>query len=97
MNYYVLFYDLVDDYLSRRPAYRAEHLQLAQEAQQEGRLVMAGALSDPADRALLVFRGPDDSVAREFANNDPYVANGLVANWEIRPWTVVIGDVATGA
>lgn len=97
MNYYVLFYDLVDDYLARRSAFRAEHLQLAHEAQREGRLVMAGALSDPADRALLVFRGPDGAVAEEFANNDPYVANGLVANWEVRPWTVVIGGEGAGA
>ena len=51
-------------------------------------------MSDPADRALLVFRVPDRSIVEDFARNDPYVTNGLVARWEIRPWTVVIGNEA---
>lgn len=95
MNYYALFYDLVGDYLERRPQYRAEHLQLAKEAQARGELVLAGAF-DPADRALLVFRGADRTVAETFAKNDPYVKNGLVKNWDVRPWTVVIGSAFSG-
>jgi hypothetical protein len=53
---------------------------------------MGGAFADPADRALLVFRAEDRSVAEFFARNDPYVINGLVKRWEVRPWTVVIGN-----
>ncbi|MAT99877.1 MAG: hypothetical protein CL608_22270 [Anaerolineaceae bacterium] len=93
MNYYVLIYHLTDDYLDRRPAFRAEHLQLAAAAQDRGELVLGGAYSDPADAALLVWRAEDASVVENFVNNDPYVKNGLVARWEIRPWTVVIGTV----
>jgi uncharacterized protein YciI len=52
---------------------------------------MAGALADPPDRAVLVFRGHDASVAEAFAAVDPYVKNGLVKNWAVRNWTVVIG------
>jgi len=92
MKYYVMFYQLIDDYLTRRAAFRDEHLRLAREANQRGELILAGALSEPADRALLVFRVPDRSVVEEFAKKDPYVINGLVARWEIRPWTVVIGS-----
>jgi uncharacterized protein YciI len=92
MKYYVMFYQLIDDYLTRRAAFRDEHLRLAREANQRGELILAGALSEPADRALLVFRVPDRSVIEEFAKKDPYVINGLVARWEIRPWTVVIGS-----
>ena len=91
MNYYVLIYHLVDDYLERRPEFRAEHLQLALAAQERGELVLGGAYSDPADTALLVWRAEDASVVENFVNRDPYVKNGLVARWEIRPWTVVIG------
>jgi len=92
MKYYVMFYYLVEDYLARRTQFREEHLRLAREANQRGELILAGAMSEPADRALLVFRVPDRSVIEEFAKKDPYVINGLVARWEIRPWTVVIGS-----
>lgn len=91
MSYYVLIYHLTADYLERRPAFRAEHLQLAADAQGRGELVLGGAFSDPADTALLVWRAADKSVVEHFVNHDPYVKNGLVARWEIRPWTVVIG------
>jgi hypothetical protein len=91
MQYFALFYDLVDDYLARRPAYRDEHLRLARAAHRRGELLLAGALSDPADRALLVFRTTDRAVVEEFARSDPYVTHGLVTRWEVRPWTVVIG------
>ena len=92
MKYYIMLYDLVEDYIARRAPLRDEHLRLAREAHQRGELMLAGALSEPADRALLVFRVPDRSVIEEFAKKDPYVINGLVARWEIRPWTVVIGS-----
>jgi uncharacterized protein YciI len=89
--YYLLLYEVVDDYLERRAAYRDAHLALAREAQARGELVMAGALHDPADGAVLVFRGDDPSVAERFARGDPYVRNGLVTNWRVRRWAVVIG------
>ncbi len=91
MNYYALIYHLTDDYLERRPAFRAEHLQLAADAQNRGELVLGGAYSDPADTALLVWRAADASVVENFVNSDPYVKNGLIERWEIRPYTVVIG------
>jgi len=92
MNYYALIYYVVGDYITRRATYRDEHLRLAREANQRGELVLAGAFSDPADRALLVFRGGDKSGIEEFIKHDPYVINGLVTRWEIRPWTVVVGN-----
>lgn len=92
MNYYALIYDVVDDYLTRRAQYRAEHLQLAREAHERGELLLAGAFAEPADQALLVFRSTDSSVAENFAKNDPYVLNGLVKQWRVRPWTVVVGN-----
>jgi uncharacterized protein YciI len=96
MKYFALFYYVVEDFVSRRSAYREDHLRLAREAHGRGELVLAGALTDPADRALLVFRAADRSVAEEFARNDPYVTSGLVTRWEVRPWAVVIGDDTSG-
>jgi uncharacterized protein YciI len=92
MPYYALFYDVVDNFISRRLPYGDEHLRLAREARARGHLVLAGALANPADRALLVFRTEDPGIVEEFARNDPYVINGLVSRWEVRPWSVVIGD-----
>jgi uncharacterized protein YciI len=91
MKYYALFYEVVDDYVARRTPYRAEHLGRARAAHERGELLLAGAFSDPADRALLVFHTPDISVVENFARTDPYVVAGLVTRWEVRPWTVVIG------
>jgi uncharacterized protein len=90
MGYYMLIYHVVDDYVERRAAYREEHLRLAREAHSRGELVLGGALADPVDRAILVFRSSDAAAVEEFVRKDPYVANGIVKRWEIRPWTVVI-------
>jgi uncharacterized protein YciI len=92
MNYFALFYDVVDNFVSRRSAFREEHLRLAREAFRRGELLLGGALTDPADRALLVFRTAERSTVEAFARNDPYVVGGLVTRWEVRPWAVVIGD-----
>ena len=97
MTYYALFYDVVDDFVARRLPFRNEHLRLAGEANRRGELVLAGALGDPADRALLVFRASEPSVVEDFARHDPYVTNGLVTRWEVRPWAVVIGDAPSEA
>ncbi|MEJ2104995.1 MAG: YciI-like protein [Ignavibacteriaceae bacterium] len=91
MNYYALFYHYVDDYITRREKFREEHLKLAQDANENGHLILAGAFSDPPDKALLIFKVDDKSIIKRFIDNDPYVKNGLIKEWEIREWTVVIG------
>lgn len=87
----ILFYDLVDDYERKRTMFREEHLTLAREAHARGEIVLAGALADPADGAVVVFRGDSPEVAVAFANADPYVRNGLVTAWRVRKWNTVIG------
>jgi uncharacterized protein len=86
----VLEYTLAEDYLERRAALRDEHLELARAAHERGELLLAGALPDPYDRALLVWTA-DREVVERFAESDPYVLNGLVTRWTVRPWKVVIG------
>ena len=90
MEFYLLIYHLVDDYISRRAPFRDEHLRLARAAHDRGELLLGGALADPVDKAILVFRSLDRTAVEDFIRNDPYVANGLISQWEIRPWTVVI-------
>ena len=90
--YFILFYQLAENYLERRIQFREKHLAYAQAANDRGELILAGALDNPADKAVLIFKGDDSSVAEKFAKNDPYVLNGLITKWEVRPWKVVIGS-----
>ncbi len=87
----LLEYALVEDYLERRTALREEHLSLARAAHERGELLLAGALAEPPDRAVLVWATEDRSLVTAFVEQDPYVRQGLVTAWTIRPWTVVIG------
>ncbi len=90
--YYILFYKTVENYIEKRSQFREEHLKLARQAYEKGALVMAGAMADPADSAILIFKGDGPDIAEQFAVNDPYVQNGLIREWEVRLWTVVIGN-----
>lgn len=92
--HFLLFYDVVDGYVEKRAPYRAVHFEHAQKAHDAGQLILAGALADPVDRAVFVFRGPDSGPAEEFAKNDPYVLNGLTKSWHVRKWSTVLGDGA---
>jgi len=91
MNYYALIYETVDDYVARRGEFREMHLRMAREVRERGDLLLAGAFDDPVDRALLVFRVADKRKVEDFARKDPYVVNGLIKRWEVRPWKVVVG------
>jgi uncharacterized protein YciI len=93
--HYLLFYDLAPDYLERRPLYRDEHLALAWSAQARGELILGGALADPVDVAVLLFKGDSPAVVEQFVAADPYIRHGLVTGWRVRPWTTVVGDAAT--
>jgi uncharacterized protein YciI len=95
--HYLLFYDVVPDYEERRAALRADHLAYARAAQDRGELVLGGALADPVDGAVLLFRGDSPAVAEAFARSDPYVQGGLVTRWRVRAWTTVVGDGAAVA
>lgn len=90
--HYLLIYELAPDYLKKRGVYRDEHLKLAWESQNSGELILGGALQDPSDQAYLLFNSDSPAVAEEFAKQDPYVKNGVVANWTVRPWMTVVGD-----
>ena len=93
--HYLLFYEAADDYLARRPEFRNAHLEKAWKACQRGELLLGGALADPVDGALLLFKADSPHVAEEFARTDPFVVNGLVKRWHVRQWNTVAGEAAT--
>lgn len=91
MKHYLLFYEVTADYLERRAAFRKAHLEKVWKAHERGELLLAGALADPVDGALLLFQGDSPQAAEAFARADPYVQNGLVSRWRVREWTTVVG------
>lgn len=93
--HYILFYDVIDDYVEKRAQFRELHLKHARAAYDRGELLLGGALAEPVDGAVLVFRGESAEVVEQFAKSDPYVLNGLVKQWRVRKWNTVIGNGAT--
>ena len=80
--HYLLFYEVGEDYVSQRAAFRDAHLERA--------------FANPADGAVLLFQGDSPEVAERFAKADPYVTGGAVKRWYVREWTTVAGkDAAT--
>lgn len=90
-RYFALLYYVGPDFAQKRAAHREAHLQQMFEANGRGELIHGGALGDPPDRALLVFRAEDRTTAERFAASDPYVTSGLVLRWEVQPWNIVCG------
>lgn len=93
--HYLLIYQTAPDYLTRRGEFRQRHLALAWEFADRGELLLGGATGDPADGAVLLFKGDSPAAAEAFANADPYVRNGLIADWTVKPWNTVVGADAS--
>jgi uncharacterized protein YciI len=92
--HYLLFYEVGEDYVSKRAQFRELHLTKAWEAVERRELILAGALANPVDGAVLLFQGNSPEVAEKFAKTDPYVLNGAVKRWYVREWTTVAGEAA---
>mgnify|MGYP001332509983 CR=1 FL=1 len=92
--HYLLFYDAVDNYAEKRAPFRKDHIAHAKAAVGRGDLVLGGALANPIDGTVLLFKGDTPAVAEAFAKADPYVTNGLITRWRVREWTTVVGKDA---
>jgi uncharacterized protein len=92
--HYLLFYEVEDDYITRRVPLRSAHLNYARPFVERGELVLGGALANPPDAAILLFQTASPTQVEAFAQADPYVAGGLVKRWWVREWTTVVGPLA---
>jgi uncharacterized protein YciI len=88
-DHYLLLYDYVEDMADRRGPHREVHLRRIRAEQDEGRIVMAGALGDPPHGAAIVFKGATRDEIEQFVSDDPYVEAELVTKWYIERWTLV--------
>ncbi len=89
--YFILTYQTVNRFNDRKRRYRAEHLTLVKSYHAEGKLIMAGALLEPNDAALFIFRCESAEEVEVFVQLDSYVQKNLVMSYDIRPWSVAIG------
>lgn len=92
--HFLLFYDAAEGYVERRAPFRAAHIAHARKAVARGELVLGGALANPPDGAVLLFRGESPAAAERFAESDPYVKHGVITRWRVREWTTVVGPTA---
>ena len=90
-TYKLLTLEYVDDMLEKRGPHREEHLAGAQRGVDAGEIVMAGALTDPVDAGVFVFKNVSEERVKAFAEADAYVRAGLVPKYTIRNWMVVVG------
>ena len=88
-DHHLLLYDYVQDMADRRGPYREAHLGRIRAGQDEGRIVMAGALGDPPQGAAIVFKGATRDEIEQFIQDDPYVEADLVTKWYIERWQLV--------
>lgn len=89
----------ITDSLAQRQSARPAHLDRLQRLRDEGRLLLAGPFpaidaEDPGSAgfsgSLIVAEFADLGAAREWAGNDPYVAAGVYASVDVRPFRKVL-------
>jgi uncharacterized protein YciI len=86
---YVLLYESADDVASKAPAQFPAHKARLDEFHARGDLLMVGTFGDPQTQgSMAIFRTRE--AAEEFAREDPFVLNGVVARYEIRDWNEVL-------
>lgn len=92
MKHYLLFYEFVDDFATKRAKFRESHLDKVSAAFKRGEILLAGALTDPLDAGVVLFQSETPAEAEAFVKADPYFINGLVRNWRVREWATVVGQ-----
>ena len=97
--YYAIIGQDVADSLDRRQQSRPDHLQRLEQLKQQGRLLLAGPFpaidgEDPGPAgfsgSLIVAEFPSLDEARQWADADPYVAAGVYARVEVKPFRKVL-------
>ena len=90
MTKYVLFYTSGPDVQVKVPLHFRDHVARWDEFRARKSLLMIGPFADPRDGAMAIFTSRE--AAEEFARGDPFVLNGVVADWSVREWNEAIVD-----
>ena len=87
MKFVILGFDGPDGQ-AKRKIYRPAHIEMIERRGLQGRIVLAGPLTDQAD-SLIVLEARSREEAEEFARKDPYTVFGVFARVEIHPFLQV--------
>ncbi|MGY1763785.1 YciI family protein [Geodermatophilus sp. SYSU D00779] len=86
---YVMTYRAVEDFLPLAQHHYPAHSARVEEFARRGDLLMVGTFDEPMNgEAMGVFTTRE--AAEEFIAGDPFVVNGVVASWAVRPWNEVL-------
>ena len=86
---YVLLYSSADDVVSKAPAHFPAHRARLDEFHGRGVLLGEGTFGDPQSQGSMAIFTTREA-AEEFIAGDPFVLNGVVASWAVRPWHEVL-------
>jgi uncharacterized protein YciI len=92
MKFVIIGYDGPDGQ-AKRKIYRTAHLAHLEPLDQQGRVILAGPLTDQTG-SLLVLDFETKDEAQEFVNKDPYAVFGVFARVDIHPFMQVFPKTA---
>jgi hypothetical protein len=87
MKFVILGKDGADG-AQKRPLYRSAHLQRLDAWAQQGKVILAGPLTDKTG-SLIVVEAGSLAEAQAFAKNDPYTIHGVFQEVTIHPFLQV--------
>jgi uncharacterized protein len=87
MKFVIIGHDGPDS-AAKRKVHRAAHLVNLERLDKQGRVILAGPLTDKTG-SLLVLEFDSREEAEEFARQDPYTIHGVFKSLEIHPFMQV--------
>jgi uncharacterized protein YciI len=90
-KHYLLTYNYVPDMVNKRAPHREAHIAYAKAFESKG-LLLGGALQNPVDSGVLLFDSDETSV-KTYAENDPYMKNGLITSYSVREIMLAFGSI----
>ena len=96
---YAIYAEDVENSLSNRLAARPDHVRRLKALQDDGRLILAGPLpaidsEDPGDAgfsgSLIVAEFESLQIARQWADQDPYIQAGVYQQVTVKPFKKVL-------
>ena len=92
--HYLLFYEVGEDYVTKRAAFREEHLEKAWKASERRELLLGGAFANPVDGAVLLFQGNSPQAAEKFAEADACARLCHLAGGELEQIQFLLGHAS---
>jgi uncharacterized protein len=88
---YVMFYESAPDVATNAPPHFPAHVARLNEFHDRGLLLMVGTFGDPQNEGSMAVFTTREAI-EEFVAGDPFVINGVVANWYVREWNEIYSE-----